>query len=179
DYQYRYCWIRDQGYAGQAVATLGRNPLLTAALHFITDRILEDKEELKPAYRVDGGPVPEQHDIGLPGYPGGSNIAGNWVRGQFQLDTFGEALNLYAVQPNTTSWTPRAGRPCDYAETSSKTTGNNPMPEYGNSTMPIGHIRVYPVLPGYVVSHGTWIVGKQPVLRRWQIPSWPRLVLQV
>lgn len=96
DYDYRYCWIRDQCYAGQAVATLGPNPLLTAALHFITDRILEDKEELKPAYRVDGGPVPEQHDIGLPGYPGGSNIAGNWVRGQFQLDTFGEALNLYA-----------------------------------------------------------------------------------
>src|SRR5690625_6644693 len=80
---------------------------------------------------------------------------------------------------NTTFWMPPAGRLCDYAEASSKTTGTNPMPEYGNSTMPIGHIRVYPVLPGYVVSHGTWIVGKQPGLRRWQIPSWPRLVLQV
>src|SRR5699024_4635270 len=80
----------------QAVAKLGPNPLLDAALRFITDRILEDGEELKPAYRVDGGPVPQQHDIGLPGYPGGSSIAGNWIGEQFQLDTFGEALNLYA-----------------------------------------------------------------------------------
>lgn len=63
DYDYRYSWIRDQCYVGQAVAKLGPNPLLDAALRFITDRILEDGEELKPAYRVDGGAVPQQHDI--------------------------------------------------------------------------------------------------------------------
>src|SRR5699024_7428759 len=86
----------DQCYAGQAVATLGPNTLLTAALRYITDRILEDEEELKPAYRADGAPVPEQHDIGLPGHPGGSNTGGSCVRGACHLDTFGEALNLYA-----------------------------------------------------------------------------------
>src|SRR5699024_9355574 len=96
DYDYRYCWIRDQCYAGQAVATLGPNPLLTAALHFITDRILEEKEELTPACPVDGRHGTEQYDIGVRSHPRGSNIAGNWVRGQFQLDTFGEAPNLDA-----------------------------------------------------------------------------------
>src|SRR5699024_1624911 len=97
----------------------------------------------------------------------------------FNSTRLAKPLTFMPVQPNTTSWTPRAGRPCDYAETSSKTTGTNPMGEYGIHAMPMTHFRLYSVSPGYVVSHGTWIVGKQPVLRRWQIPSWPRLVLQV
>jgi alpha,alpha-trehalase len=32
----------------------------------------------------------------LPGYPGGSDIVGNWVTRQFQLDAIGEALLLFA-----------------------------------------------------------------------------------
>lgn len=96
DYDYRYSWIRDQCYAGQGVARLGPNPLLESALTFVADRINADGSDLKPAYRVDGGPVPDERSVGLPGYPGGSNVAGNWVRDQFQLDTIGEALNLFA-----------------------------------------------------------------------------------
>lgn len=96
DYDYRYSWIRDQCYAGQGVARLGPNPLLESALTFVADRINADGSDLKPAYRVDGGPVPDERRVGLPGYPGGSNVAGNWVRDQFQLDTIGEALNLFA-----------------------------------------------------------------------------------
>ncbi|GAA1846862.1 glycoside hydrolase family 15 protein [Brevibacterium marinum] len=96
DYDYRYSGIRDQCYAGQGVARLGPNPLLDSALTFVADRINADGDDLKPAYRVDGGPVPDERSVGLSGYPGGSNVAGNWVRDQFQLDTIGEALNLFA-----------------------------------------------------------------------------------
>lgn len=96
DYDYRYSWIRDQCYAGQGVARLGPNPLLESALTFVADRINADGSDLKPAYRVDGRPVPDERRVGLPGYPGGTNVAGNWVRDQFQLDTIGEALNLFA-----------------------------------------------------------------------------------
>jgi GH15 family glucan-1,4-alpha-glucosidase len=96
DYDYRYAWIRDQCYAGQAVARLGPNPLLEAALTFVSDRINEHGTDLRPAYRVDGGDLPDEHRVGLLGYPGGTNIAGNWVNDQFQLDTPGEALNLFA-----------------------------------------------------------------------------------
>jgi GH15 family glucan-1,4-alpha-glucosidase len=46
---------------------------------------------------VDGAPVPDQRHLGLPGYPGGSDIVGNWVNKQFQLDDFGEALQLFAA----------------------------------------------------------------------------------
>ena len=97
NYDYRYAWIRDQCYAGLAVAALGPYPLLTAALDFVTARVLADGAELKPAYRVDGGPVPDEHHVGLPGYPGGGDVAGNWVNGQFQLDTMGEVLSLVAA----------------------------------------------------------------------------------
>lgn len=97
NYDYRYAWIRDQCYAGEAVAAIGPHRLLDSALTFVTDRLLEDGADLKPAYTVDGQPVPDQTHVDLPGYPGGGNIVGNWVNQQFQLDALGEALSLYAA----------------------------------------------------------------------------------
>jgi GH15 family glucan-1,4-alpha-glucosidase len=47
---------------------------------------------------VDGDPVPDQHPLDLPGYPGAPDVkTGNRVRTQFQLDAFGEALLLFAA----------------------------------------------------------------------------------
>ncbi|MFZ2174113.1 MAG: glycoside hydrolase family 15 protein [Rhodococcus sp. (in: high G+C Gram-positive bacteria)] len=97
NYDYRYCWIRDQCYAGQAVAAAGPHPLLDAAVVFISDRLLADGDDLKPAYTVGGGRVPDQTTLDLPGYPGADARTGNWVNGQFQLDVFGEALLLLAA----------------------------------------------------------------------------------
>ncbi|HET6550349.1 MAG TPA: glycoside hydrolase family 15 protein, partial [Solirubrobacter sp.] len=93
-YDYRYVWIRDQCYAGRAAAKAGAWPLLDAAVAFATERLLGDGRDLTPAYRTDGGRVPDEQDLGLPGYPGGSDVAGNWINSQFQLDAFGEALLL-------------------------------------------------------------------------------------
>ena len=98
NYDYRYAWIRDQCYAGQAVAVTQPHPLLDDAVTFISERILADGPQLKPAYRVDGGPVPdERHLSHLAGYPGGADRVGNWVNRQFQLDSLGEALLLFAA----------------------------------------------------------------------------------
>jgi len=98
NYDYRYAWIRDQCYAGQAVAVTQPHPLLDDAVAFISDRVLADGPQLKPAYRIDGGPVPDEKRLPhLSGYPGGADKAGNWVNGQFQLDALGEALLLFAA----------------------------------------------------------------------------------
>jgi alpha,alpha-trehalase len=97
NYDYRYAWIRDQCFAGQAVAAAGPYPLLDDALGFVTERLLADGPQLKPAYTVDGGPVPDERRLHLPGYPGGYDKVGNWVNRQFQLDAFGEALLLFAA----------------------------------------------------------------------------------
>ena len=98
NYDYRYAWIRDQCYAGQAVAVDQPHPLLDDAVNFIAQRVLSDGPQLKPAYRIDGGPVPDERTLShLAGYPGGSDKIGNWVNSQFQLDAFGEALLLFAT----------------------------------------------------------------------------------
>ena len=97
NYDYRYAWIRDQCYAGTAAAAAGGTDLLDAAVGFVSARLLTDGPSLKPAYTVSGGPVPDERSLGLPGYPGGAGKLGNWVNGQFQLDAFGEVLQLLAT----------------------------------------------------------------------------------
>lgn len=97
NYDYRYAWIRDQCYAGIAAAGVGADELLDSAVGFVSARLLEDGPHLKPAYTVTGGAVPSERELNLPGYPGGTDKVGNWVNQQFQLDSFGEALQLLAA----------------------------------------------------------------------------------
>lgn len=97
NYDYRYVWIRDQCFTGEAVAAAGPYPLLDDAVRFVSERLLADGPNLKPAYTTLGGPVPGQRTLNLPGYPGGSDIVGNHVNAQFQLDALGESLLLLAA----------------------------------------------------------------------------------
>lgn len=97
NYDYRYVWLRDQAYAGLAVGVDEPLPLLDEAVSFTTARVLADGDQIAPAYRLDGSLSPHQATIDLPGYPGGRPVSGNWVRGQFQLDSVGEMLQLYAT----------------------------------------------------------------------------------
>ncbi|NMH98402.1 glycoside hydrolase family 15 protein [Pseudonocardia acidicola] len=97
NYDYRYVWIRDQCYAGQAVSADGPHPLLDDAVRFVAERILADGPDLKPAYTIAGVSVPDERSLNLPGYPGGYDIVGNHANAQFQLDAFGEALLLFAA----------------------------------------------------------------------------------
>jgi alpha,alpha-trehalase len=97
NYDYRYAWIRDQSYAGQAAAVAGCYSVLDDAVRFVSERLLADGPRLAPAYTVDGGRVPDQHRLDLPGYPGGFDLVGNWVNQQFQLDSLGEALQVLAA----------------------------------------------------------------------------------
>ena len=96
-FDYRYAWIRDQAITGQAIAELGALPLLDGAVRFVAGRLADDGPNLVPAYTVSGGMIPDQVDLDLPGYPGGTDIVGNHVNSQFQLDAFGEALLLFAA----------------------------------------------------------------------------------
>ena len=95
NYNYRYVWIRDQCYAGQAVAADGPHPLLDDAIGFVADRILADDPDLKPAYTITGDPVPDERVLDLPGCPGGSRMIcsstasartrGPWARPRVRL----------------------------------------------------------------------------------------------
>ncbi len=97
NYDYRYVWIRDQCYAGEAAASAGALELMDDSARFITARLAEHGTELRPAYTGRGTPIPDEQSLGLEGYPGGNAVAGNRVRYQFQLDVFGEILLLLAA----------------------------------------------------------------------------------
>jgi hypothetical protein len=97
NYDYRYAWIRDQCYAGQALAAAGPAGRFDDLVRFVVARILDDGPKLAPAYTVTGGRVPDEHHLDLPGYPGGAPIVGNRVTRQTQLDAFGEILLLLAT----------------------------------------------------------------------------------
>ena len=107
NYDYRYAWIRDQCFAGQAAAQVGGHDLLDAAIRFVSERVLADGAQLKPAYTVDGDPVPDERRVPLPGYPGAPVRVGNHANKQFQLDAFGESLLLLSAAD-------RAGRLDDH-----------------------------------------------------------------
>jgi hypothetical protein len=99
NYDYRFTWIRDQCYAGQALGVLGGDdPLFDTQVDWVAERLLADGPGLRPVYTVSGGPVPPERPIeGLPGYPGGLPKTGNKAGSQFQLDALGEALLLLAA----------------------------------------------------------------------------------
>jgi hypothetical protein len=97
NYDYRYAWIRDQCYAGQAAAAAGVDEILDDAARVASARLLEDGPHLRPAYTTDGGTVPGERRLALAGYPGGCDVVGNSAGDQFQLDCFGEALLLLAA----------------------------------------------------------------------------------
>ena len=54
NYDYRYVWIRDQCFTGQAVAKAGPLPLLDDAVRFVGDRLLADGDQMMPAYTTGG-----------------------------------------------------------------------------------------------------------------------------
>jgi len=109
-YDYRYTWLRDQSYAGLAVAAHGPHDLLDRAVRFTAERVQADGDGLRPAYTVAGEPMPQERQLPLPGYPGGSDRVGNQAGAQFQLDTFGEALQLFAAAARHDRLTPDAER---------------------------------------------------------------------
>ncbi len=107
-YDYRFAWLRDQSYAGLAVAAHGPHDLLDGTVRFTAERILADGDGLHPAYTVDGGRVPQEQGLPLSGYPGGNDRIGNRAASQFQLDTFGEVLQLFAAAAHHDRLTPEA-----------------------------------------------------------------------
>lgn len=96
-YDYRYCWIRDQAMVGLSAVAAGDHALVDDAVRFVGDRLRTDGAKLMPAYTPHGDRVPDERWVDLPGYGGGGVRVGNHVNAQFQLDAFGEAMQLFAA----------------------------------------------------------------------------------
>jgi GH15 family glucan-1,4-alpha-glucosidase len=98
NYDYRYVWVRDTCYIGRAGAVLpGGEAMLDDAVRWVAAQLQAHGDNLSPAYTSDGRTVPRIKTTSLPGYPGGTDVVGNRIGDQFQLDAFGEALLLFAL----------------------------------------------------------------------------------
>ena len=73
NYDYRYVWIRDQCYAGEAAARAGALAIMDDSVRFVTARLAEHGRELRPAYTGRGTRDPRDHRPGTsrdtPGAP--------------------------------------------------------------------------------------------------------------
>lgn len=103
NYDYRYAWLRDQCYAGLAVAAHGPHPLVDDAVRFVAERILADGDEVRPAYTVDGRPVGPSAPCGCRAIPAATTTSAT-TRGP------------------SSSWTPSA-RHCSCSPRRPRTTG--------------------------------------------------------
>jgi len=85
----RFLWTTSskRGWGALRLTTIGRK---SGRERSVIVGYIEDGPNLKPAYTVTGGPVPDQRSLDLPGYPGGHDIVGNHVNAQFQLDVLGD-----------------------------------------------------------------------------------------
>ncbi|TML09422.1 MAG: glycoside hydrolase family 15 protein, partial [Actinobacteria bacterium] len=95
-WDYRYCWIRDSTFATRALAEVGCGEEADAFRRFIQRSSAGTAEDLQIVYGVRGARrIGEQELPELEGWRGiGPVRVGNSATGQFQLDAYGELVNL-------------------------------------------------------------------------------------
>ena len=89
NYDYRYAWIRDAGYAIKAFLRVGAQAEAKAGFSWLLNRL----EQVGPmvCYTLGGEPVPAVETVALPGYRGsGPVVVGNAAGDQRQHGVFGD-----------------------------------------------------------------------------------------
>ena len=69
NYDYRYVWIRDQCYAGEAAARAGALALMDDSVRFVPSASRRARQGARPAYTGRGTSVPDVRRLDLHGYP--------------------------------------------------------------------------------------------------------------
>lgn len=139
-YDYRFAWIRDQCYAGHAGLVAGVEEVGQSAVTFVSQRLLADGPDLKPAYTVTGGPVPDQRRLRLPGYPGGSDIVGNWVNDQSSSTHWANRFCSFPPPPSAIASTSTGGERWRLPCRPSNSAGRSRTRASGSSTPATGLI---------------------------------------
>ena len=89
NWDYRYAWVRDAGYTLAAFIRLDVIPESQAALQWLLHRIGEDGARV--CYRLDGGIVPPEETIDVPGYRESRPVrVGNRAASQRQHGVYGD-----------------------------------------------------------------------------------------
>jgi GH15 family glucan-1,4-alpha-glucosidase len=95
NWDYRYCWLRDAGYALQALLAAGYRAEAGAWREWLLRAIAGQPDALQILYSLDGARrLPEAELPWLHGYEGSAPVrTGNAASDQLQLDVWGETLD--------------------------------------------------------------------------------------
>lgn len=96
NWDYRFCWLRDATFTLYALLVNGFHNEATEWRRWLLRAAAGRPEDLQVLYSVAGERrIPEQDVDWLPGYDSSRPVrVGNAARGQFQLDVFGEVLDM-------------------------------------------------------------------------------------
>jgi GH15 family glucan-1,4-alpha-glucosidase len=96
NWDYRYCWLRDATFTLTALVVNGYHEEALAWSEWLRRAVAGSPEELQIMYGVAGERRLTEYEIGwLPGYEGSAPVrVGNGASEQFQLDVYGEVLDM-------------------------------------------------------------------------------------
>ncbi|MFY9974436.1 MAG: glycoside hydrolase family 15 protein, partial [Chromatiaceae bacterium] len=96
NWDYRFCWLRDATFTLYALLLNGFHEEARAWREWLLRAVAGRPQDLQILYGISGARrVPEWEADWLPGYQGSTPVRiGNAAKGQFQLDVFGEVLDV-------------------------------------------------------------------------------------
>ncbi len=94
NWDYRFCWVRDAAYTLDALLALGRREDAHASFSWLLDAIATTAPDIRPLYRLSGGPDLAERIVDLDGYRGSRPVrTGNAAVDQTQLGVYGDLLD--------------------------------------------------------------------------------------
>ncbi len=98
NYDYRYAWLRDVTYTIKAFLRVGATAEAQAAFSWLTRTVRRHGGKLATMYTLDGGEVPAETVLDLPGYcDSGPVRLGNKAAAQLQLGMFGDIFETASL----------------------------------------------------------------------------------
>jgi GH15 family glucan-1,4-alpha-glucosidase len=96
NWDYRYCWLRDATFTLHAMLGAGFRHEAEAWSAWLRRAVAGDPDDLQIMYGITGRRRLSESELGwLPGYEGSSPVRlGNAASEQFQLDVYGETLDM-------------------------------------------------------------------------------------
>jgi GH15 family glucan-1,4-alpha-glucosidase len=109
NWDYRYTWLRDASRAVEAMVACGLDEAGEKFVDWL-GRVLDPAEfPLAPVYDVEGGPVPEEHDLPLAGWRRSQPVrVGNAASSQLQLDFYADVVAVVEAVGVHDLWPPLA-----------------------------------------------------------------------
>jgi GH15 family glucan-1,4-alpha-glucosidase len=112
NWDYRYCWLRDATFTLYALLAAGYEDSARDWRAWLLRAVAGEPGELQIVYSIRGARrLPETELPWLAGYEGSVPVRlGNDAHGQFQLDVYGEVIDLlytshrYGIAPNADEW---------------------------------------------------------------------------